>query len=354
MSTILFYDAVCQQPYDTRSLGVQALGGSESTLVRVADALGAWVIQHNRTEDWERYRRPQRLPGITSVIVMRDSRTLPAIHDYFPAARFFLWLHDRVRPHGSRARWLAASATLLRELAVTAVCVSDSQRTGVSATLRVLGLGDSMRCLTLYNPVDDELQPDGTPVDERKLVFFSSPNKGLDFALDAFGALRRHMPDLRLVVGNPGYKASHVVGHPGVEFLGALPQQRIHAEVRSALCTFAPNFVIPETFGLVFAESHALGTPVLTHDCGAALEVVADPQQVLPVTAACRLYEALVSALPQRWRRAPARLAAAAGMFDAYGERIRAWRSGARPQTAPDPRFRLSAIAAQWRALLST
>ena len=208
MSPILFYDAVCQQPYDTRSLSAQALGGSESTLVRVADALGAWVIQHNRTTDWERYRRPQRLPGISSVIVMRDARGWPAVREYFPAARFFLWLHDRVRPHGSRARWLAASAALLRELAVTAVCVSDSQRAGVSAALRVLGLADAVRCLTLYNAVDDALQPDGTAVDERKLVFFSSPNKGLDFALDAFGALRRRMPDLRLVVGNPGYKAA--------------------------------------------------------------------------------------------------------------------------------------------------
>ena len=353
MSPILFYDAVCQQPYDTRSLSAQALGGSESTLVRVADALGAWVIQHNRTTDWERYRRPQRLPGISSVIVMRDARVLPAVREYFPAARFFLWLHDRVRPHGSRARWLAASAALLRELAVTAVCVSDSQRAGVAAALRVLGLADAVRCLTLYNPVDDALQPDGTAVDERKLVFFSSPNKGLDFALDAFGALRRRMPDLRLVVGNPGYKAARDAGAPGVELLGALPQPRMHAEVRSALCTFAPNFVIPETFGLVFAESHALGTPVLTHDCGAALEVVGDPQQVLPVPAACRVYEALAGALPPRWRRAPARLAAAAGMFAAYDERIRAWRNGARPRVAPDPRFRLSAIAAQWRALLA-
>jgi len=52
--------------------------------------------------------------------------------------------------------------------------------------------------------VDDTLVPDGTPVDERKLVFFSSPNKGLDFALDAFAALKDHMPDLRLVVGDQG------------------------------------------------------------------------------------------------------------------------------------------------------
>jgi len=121
------------------------------------------------------------------------------------------------------------------------------------------------------------------------------------------------MPDLRLVVGNPGYKSGCDARRAGVELLGPQPQARIHAEARSALCTFVPNFVIPETFGLVFAESHALGTPVLTHDCGAALEVVGDPRQVLPLTPAYRLYEAAVGSLPPRWRRLPARLAASGG-----------------------------------------
>ena len=160
------------------------------------------------------------------------------------------------------------------------------------------------------------------------------------------------MPDLRLVVGNPGYKAAAFAPAAGVELLGAQPQARMHAEVRGALCTFFPNFVIPETFGLVFAESHALGTPVLTHDCGAAQEVVGDRQQVLPLTSGYRLYEAAVSGLPPGWRRAPARLAAAAGLFDAYVERIRAWRNGSRPHAEPDPRFLLSAVTAQWRSLL--
>jgi glycosyltransferase involved in cell wall biosynthesis len=353
MSPVLFYDPVCQRPYDTRTLQAQAMGGTEATLVRVADALGAWVMQHNRTGDWQRYLRPQRLAGIATVIVNRDSRALPFVREHFPGARVYLWLHDRIHPGARRARWLASTAPLLRQMAVTAVCVSDSQRAGIEAALAGSGLGAEVRALTIYNPVDDALQPDGSAVDERKLVFFSSPNKGLNFTLDAFGALRAHMPELRLVVANPGYKADRRTTHAGVEYLGAQPQARVHAEVRSALCTFFPNFLIPETFGLVFAESHALGTPVLTLDCGAALEVLADPQQVLPVKAAYRLYETAVGRLPARWRRAPARLAAAAGLFDPFIERIRAWRGGTRPAAAPDPRFRLSAVTARWRSLLS-
>ena len=352
MSSVLFYDPLCRQPYDTRTLHTCALGGTEATLTRVADALEAFVIQHNRAEDWGRYRRPQRISGITHVIVNRDSRALPLMAKHYPGARTYLWLHDQVNPGSRRARWLAGTAALLRERAATAVCVSDSQRRGVEATLRRIGVAAQVRALTIYNAVEEALRPDDTPVDERKLIFFSSPNKGLNFTLDAFSALKRHMPDLRLVVGNPGYKAGGDARRAGVEFLGPQPQARIHAEVRSALCTFFPNFVIPETFGLVFAESHALGTPVLTHDCGAALEVVGDPRQVLPLTPGYRLYEAAVGGLPSRWRRLPARLAASAGLFDAYLERIRAWRSGERPRTGPDPRFRLSTVTEQWRALL--
>ena len=189
-------------------------------------------------------------------------------------------------------------------------------------------------------------------MDPDKLVFFSSPNKGLAFSIDAFGALRRAMPRLRLAVANPGYKADRTMRRAGVEFLGALPQARVHAEVRSALCTFFPNFAIPETFGLVFAESHALGTPVLTVDCGAALEVLGDPREVLPLRRGYRLYEAALRGLPPRLRGGPARLAAAGGLFEEFVARIGEWRCGSRPQVAPDPRFRLATIAAQWRELL--
>ncbi len=50
MSSVLFYDPSCQRPYDTRTLAQQATGGTEASVTRVADALGAFVMQHNRTE----------------------------------------------------------------------------------------------------------------------------------------------------------------------------------------------------------------------------------------------------------------------------------------------------------------
>jgi len=353
MSAILFFDPACDRPYDSETLRCQAMGGTEATVVRIADALGALVAQHNRASASGRYVPPRRDPAITRVIVNREARVLPMVRELYPNARIHLWLHDRVRPRSKRARRLAADANILRELAVRVICVSDTQRHAVEAALRWMGVGDRVSACTVYNPVADDLQPDGSRIDDRKLVFLSSPNKGLKFTLDAFRAVRRAIPDMRLIGGNPGYKMGDAARLEGVEYLGAQPQQRIHAEVRTALCTFFPNFVIPETFGLVLAESKALGTPVLTHDCGAALEVLGDSAQVLPVTAAQRVYEGLLGGCPTAWRRWPARAADSLGLFDVYVEHIRAWRAGARPVTGPDPRFRLSTVTQRWREVLA-
>lgn len=351
MSSTLFFDPVCLQPYDTRTLRDQAMGGTEATVTRVADALEALVAQHNRTESYGRYRAPESDPNVTRVIINRDSRAIRRIRELYPNARVYLWLHDQFKPGSKRAGRLASTADLMREMQVSVVCVSDTQRRNVEAALRTMHMAE-LRTHTIYNPIDDELAPDESAVDTNKLVFFSSPNKGLKFTLDAFRYLRRRMPELRLVVGNPGYKIRKSVLIEGVEYLGPQPQARMHAEVRTALCTFFPNFVIPETFGLVFAESNALGTPVLTCDCGSAAEVLGDRSQILPVTLADRVYERLLSHVSPQWRAGPAKMAASMGLFEAYAERIRTWRGGGRPRVVPDPRFRLSAVAAQWRALL--
>jgi glycosyltransferase involved in cell wall biosynthesis len=353
MHSILFFDSSCPRPYSTRTLLETGLGGTEATVVRIAEAIGAFVMQHNRTEPEGRYLPPGTRGDIDHVVLLRDPRHLAGVRKLFPQAKIYLWVHDRIEPASSRARWFKSAAGLLQLLEVTIICVSHYQRRGVQAVVDRLHGHERIRVLTVYNPIDDDLFPDDTPIDPSKLVFFSSPSKGLPYALDVFRALRRRMPDLRLVVANPGYKKWRPLEVDGVCWLGALPHKRILEEARAALCTFLPNFRVPETFGLVLAESNALGTPVLTHACGAADEVLNDPQQTLPVTSAQRIYHALTDGLPPRWRTGPARLADCCGVFDVYAERIRRWREGERPVTRPDPRFRLNRIADEWREVFT-
>ena len=353
MGNILFFDPACQRPYDTQTLNQQALGGTEASCVRVADALGAFVMQHNRERPCGRYLPPAKIDGIEQVVILRDARVLPQLRTQFPRARFHFWVHDQLRPGSSRARRLRATAAVLQELAVNVICVSDTQRRMVEATLGSLGIEGTVRAMTIYNPVEVAAADSGVPYRDNQLVFFSSPNKGLAYTLDVFRALRRRMPGMLLSVANPGYKPSSQAAIEGVVYLGAIAQPQIHQLVRSSLCTLALNFVLPETFGLVYAESLALGTPVLAHDAGAAAEVIADRRQVLPVRRAHRVYERLVHQLPAPWRSGPARLAERMGLFDECCERIRAWRSGGRPMVGPDPRFALETVVARWRALLA-
>ena len=359
MRSVLFFDPSCQKPYSRRSLEEAGLGGTEASVIRIAEALDARVMQHNRTEAEDRYLPAAPAQGVSHLIILRDPRCVRSACAQFPGARPYLWVHDLLRPGSKRGRRLQAAASTLAELGVTIVCVSDFQRDQVRAVLARVPAARGVAAVTIYNPIDDGLVPDGTPVDPSKLVFFSSPNKGLAFTLDAFRALRRVMPDVRLRVGSPGYTSLRRAGIErvdggveGVDWLGALPHARILTEVRSALCVFYPNFVLPETFGLVLAEAKAVGTPALTHDCGAASEVLADSRLTLPVSRALRAYESTASVLPRDLRRAAAACAQSLGLFDAYVRTVHAWRYGERPRVAPDPRFQLSRVAQRWRALL--
>ncbi len=329
------------------------MAGTEVTVSRVADALGALVMQRYRSEAEGRYLPPSRVDNVEHVVLLRDARRLPEMHERFPRAHLYLWLHDRVLPGSKRGRRLAAQAPLIRKLPLTIVCVSDWQRHGAEEVLKRMPGCEHVRVRTIYNAIEDELAPNHVAVDRSKLVFFSSPNKGLMYTLDVFRTLRESMPDLHLYVGNPGYKQLPRIDVEGVEWLGALPNAKILAEVRTALCVLHLNFVLAETFGLVFAEANAVGTPVLTHDCGAANEVIADSRQILPVLPGQQAYERAARVLPLSWRGASARCAAKLGIFEPYIERIRAWRDGERPHTGPDTRFRFSSIVERWRALFA-
>jgi len=145
MSSVLFFDPSCQRPYDTRTLRQQATGGTEASVTRIADALGAFVMQHNRTEAYGSYLPPGKVAGIEHVVLNRDSRALPRVRELYPDAKVYLWVHDQLNPGSKRGRRLASTAQHLRDLAVTVVCVSDSQRRGVEATLRKIGVDDRVR-----------------------------------------------------------------------------------------------------------------------------------------------------------------------------------------------------------------
>jgi glycosyltransferase involved in cell wall biosynthesis len=127
---------------------------------------------------------------------------------------------------------------------------------------------------------------------------------------------------MQLYLADPGYWTGPIPETPpGVVSLGSLPTAEIHRHVASALCVFYPQRTFAETFGLVFAEANALGTPVLAHPLGAASEILdaGGEGQVSDCTSANVL------------------------------KTMQAWRGGARPHVESHPDFAMPNVLAEWK-----
>jgi glycosyltransferase involved in cell wall biosynthesis len=278
MARILIVDTVCPTPYDSTTIKDKGLGGTEATVIRVAEELGkrheVHVMQHVRKEVSLSGRAAYApiIPKILerqkwdAIIALRDANALGWIR-VLNKAPLFLWCHDISTPDFTR------QYRLIRGTGATIVTVSDYHKTQTIEAFKAMT--ETVPFIRrVYNPIDQELNPNDTPIDKNKLVFFSSPHKGLEYTVEVFKNARSFLPELRLYIANPGYLPSYAAECDGIINLGSLPHAQVVDEVRSALCVFYPNTVFPETFGLVFAEANAVGTPVLAHTMGAAHEVL--------------------------------------------------------------------------------
>ncbi len=117
--------------------------------------------------------------------------------------------------------------------------------------------------------------------DGRTLVFAGRlvPQKALSVA---FEAVRRN-PDVTLLVAGDGPERAKVEAQapPNARFLGAQPRERVFELLRTADAALLSSDW--ESFGLVAAESLAVGTPVLAAAAGGIEEVVENERNGLLV-----------------------------------------------------------------------
>jgi glycosyltransferase involved in cell wall biosynthesis len=129
-------------------------------------------------------------------------------------------------------------------------------------------------------------------------------------------------PRLKLYVADPGYIKNFdatMLDAPGIVKLGSLPQRALLKHVQEALCVFYPQRKKPETFGLVYAEANAVGTPVLAHDFGAAREVLAPTNPPLDASDPGRIIDTLTT-----------------------------WVAEGGPVVGPNPEFSLESVVMKW------
>ena len=332
---ILFVDPVATRQYDDGDLAHGALGGTEATVLRVAEALAMdhVVLVAQGARQWCRtgpagviyspYRHKSAFldhSTVDAVVVVRAHKVLPRLRRRFPGAAMYLWMHCNP---GRRLRTLARICV---DTDTTLVAVSDYH---LRAMLRFYAAHDPvsarrLKATRIHNPVAPGLKPDGRAWDRNKLLFLSSPHKGLEQVLDVFTMLKRRCPSMRLCIANPGYLNWRVPRIEGVFTLGKLRHDEVVNHLRDSLCLFYPQSTFEETFGLVFAEANAVGTPVLAHPHGAAPEVLNDAAQL------CNCED-----------------------MAEVCNRVLRWREGNRPVPQSMERFELSRVIADWEQLLS-
>jgi glycosyltransferase involved in cell wall biosynthesis len=342
---VVIFDPLTPKPYSLKTLKCEPLGGTEATVIRIAERLDAVVVQHNRSRNEGRYRTSHLSLDPTHLIVLRVPRLAVQQFQRYQKAQKFLWMHDLP---GDDLKECGAD---LANLGTTIVCISDFQAMEVNRILSCLPENKRPNVKRIYYPVDVLNEDSASDFDKNKLIFFSSPHKGLQYALNVFSYLHRMNRELRLYVANPGYLIKTLAQQPGVINLGPVPHHVIMDHVRVALCTFYPNYVCPETFGLVLAESNALGTPVITHPIGAAPEVLLEREQFVQVPKARAVADKIFRYLPLL-RNKGEHVLANSGCYQEYAEKVNAWQSGKRPRVLARPEFSISTVINCWRKLL--
>lgn len=284
---ILIVDSVTPKPYDFSTLALEGLGGTEATVLRVARGLGAkhsvMLLQHNREQEGPQFHvdfitMDSKIAKPDVIIHLRTAAHVPVYKGIFPEARQLVWMHD-LAVEGYKQE-------LQELLDAELVCVSNFHAVQFENTIKGFDYKAKPKIHTIYNIVEtygDKLNESFNP---KRLLFASSPHKGLSEVIDKFKMLRsKTEQDLELGILNPGYiELEQIEEKDGIKVYGTKTHRELHKLLVNSALLFYPQTVFPETFGLVLAESHALSVPVICHDFGAAKEVLTDKSQAVDCT----------------------------------------------------------------------
>ena len=153
---------------------------------------------------------------------------------------------------------------------VTMVALTEFDRRKLLEFNRLHPMFDADRLVVKPNPV---CVPDGpvTPWENRKnqMLFAGRLEelKGLRTVLEAWRMLGDAAPTLLVAGDGPLGDWARAQNLPNVRFLGQLSRTELHARMAESRAVVAASLCY-ESFALVPAEAHALGTPVLASDLG--------------------------------------------------------------------------------------
>jgi hypothetical protein len=330
---VIFIDVSTPTPYEHATLETRAIGGTEATVIRVAEALGflglkVAVFEHNLTMPLmgsNAYYLPiTELDNADpkAVVMLRGCQ----FAEKFPnAVKVSLHQDD---PTDERLRpMLLGMRDSFIDHNIHVIGASKWHADALKELLYDREKQDNPRIGYIYNPVPDHLYvapSQEIKYNSDKLVWPASPHKGLNKAVELMERLVEVSgnKNLRLHTFNPGYFQDNKYDSQYVIEHGPVRPAELWQHMSESLCVFYPTS-FKETFGCMAAEANAVHTPVLCHEIAALAETVCghgqfvkqDPKSIIDTTI--------------RWNR------------------------GERPKIYGQERFRLSEVVPRWIKVLS-
>lgn len=327
---LLIMDTTTPNPYEQATLDLQGLGGSEASVIRIAEGLAALgakvgVMQHNLDQllmGPSAFYLPMKMLDDVKAhnyVAFRSNR----FFDKFPKSKKFTWQQDVPGPN----TWSIRDSLIDNN--ATTICPSEWAKTEYQRVLCDKEKEDNPRIVRIFNPLPDEICiPKSIEVkyDKNKLVWPASPHKGLKEAIELVKRLIdvSGNKDFRLHTFNPGYFKYDGPTERFVVEHGPVPCKELWQEVSESLCVFYPT-KFEETFGCIAAEANAVHTPVLTHTIAALSETVSSQRQFVPRNDPKSLIDAAMN-----------------------------WNLGSRPKVWGQDRFRTSEVLKDWVRLLTS
>jgi glycosyltransferase involved in cell wall biosynthesis len=296
---IAFIPGSCA-PFHARTLEERPLGGIETAVIRLARAmsdLGHSVYVFSRFDNpppskplFLPMRCLDELGEVDVLIAVRELLPL-----FLPIARrtAYYWTGDSY----DQLQHLGLGDLRVRERLNAALCVSSWQAEKLCAAS---GFPLS-QCRVLRNGVDHRLFEGSEDRFSDRLIYSSTPYRGLVHLTRLFPAIRERVPGATLhvfssfkVYDGTGLETSaldlqwkplfdKLQSLPGVSVYGNVPQDRLAREfMRSAVLAYPNTF--EETSCITAMEAMAAGCPVVTTNSGALSETVGNGGVVIDGT----------------------------------------------------------------------
>lgn len=323
---ILFLDVTANKYYDRTTLERDSLGGTEATVIRLAEALGSLGLKVAVMQTRVNYFPPimgqhaffihgDDAPSVTCNHYIQLRRNLHP--EIFKGSKKYLWLHDVAVDEAKDAESLKANN-------IKVLGVSRWHKNNIKEVIN----DPNVDIDYIYNPIQDDIYVgiDANPQYNNHLMCWTaSPHKGLENGLKIFKKIHEKEPRMQLIVFNPGYirlNDVQVSEIPGVTVYGKCNVATVWSVVQKSLCVFYPT-QWKETFGMIAAEANALGTPMITNPIAALKEVISSTNQF-------------------------------ANTEEEFIDKVLDWSNTGRPRVFGKEEFKLGEITLEWVKLLGT